>query len=110
MFFYLPLVITSLHFSAATELDSKQPLMVLSRAGTLQLRYKGHTFNKHVTRGEKVYWRCSQYLVYRCKVRIQTMLDEFSISKNDHNHPVVVRPRAYGSLKLLKQRLGNIRS
>ncbi|KXJ68786.1 hypothetical protein RP20_CCG001713 [Aedes albopictus] len=78
--------------------------MVLSRAGTLQLRYNGHTFNKHVTRGEKVYWRCSQYLVYRCKVRIQTMLDEFSISKNDHNHPVVVRPRAYGSLKLLKQR------
>lgn len=102
---YHPIDHNAFRFPTTTDGDWKQPQMILSRAGTLQLRYRGHTFNKHVSRGQKVYWRCSQHLVYRCKVRIQTMVDDFTVSKNDHNHPVVAKQRPYGSLKQLKQQM-----
>ncbi|XP_058451249.1 modifier of mdg4-like isoform X32 [Malaya genurostris] len=83
------------------------PEIVTSKCGTMQLRYRQHLFNKHVTRGPKVYWRCSQHQVYKCKARIKTSEQEFSICNDQHNHEIIDGPRSYGALKRLKQNLAN---
>ncbi|XP_062556560.1 modifier of mdg4-like isoform X40 [Armigeres subalbatus] len=84
---------------------SEVPQYVLSKCGTIQIRHRGHLFNRHVQRDDIIYWRCSQFCVYKCRARLKSVLETFSILNEEHNHPVVASPRAYGSLKRLKQKL-----
>ncbi|XP_062706885.1 uncharacterized protein LOC134283962 isoform X1 [Aedes albopictus] len=81
------------------------PQYVISKCGTVQLRHNGHLFNRHVKRDDITYWRCSQFTVYKCRARIKSVLEEFFMLNVEHNHQVVASPRAYGSLKRLKQQL-----
>lgn len=83
-------------------------MFVTSKYGTKQLLYNNHTFNRHVSRQNVTYWRCSQFPVLRCRARIRTFEDDLeqimTLHKVDHNHPVIVQ-RKYGSLKKIKEQL-----
>ncbi|XP_055585500.1 uncharacterized protein LOC129738340, partial [Uranotaenia lowii] len=83
------------------------PIFVQSKCGTVQLRHQGHLFNRHVKRQSIIYWRCSQFTVYKCRARIKTVNDDFVMINVDHNHEVISTPRTYGSLKRLKQQLAH---
>lgn len=88
--------------------DSCKPMFITSKYGTKQLLYNNHTFNRHVSRQNVTYWRCSQFPVLKCRARIRTFEDDLdqivTLHKVDHNHPVIVQ-RKYGSLKKIKQQL-----
>ncbi|XP_065073032.1 uncharacterized protein LOC135697344, partial [Ochlerotatus camptorhynchus] len=84
------------------------PEYVISKCGTVQLRHMGHLFNRHVKRDSIIYWRCSQFAVFKCRARIKTVADEFVMINVQHNHEVVTTPRSYGSLKRLKQTLARV--
>lgn len=83
-------------------------MFVTSKYGTKQLLYNNHTFNRHVSRQNVTYWRCSQFPVLKCRARIRTFEDDLeqimTLHKVDHNHPVIMQ-RKYGSLKKIKQQL-----
>ncbi|XP_037029114.1 modifier of mdg4 isoform X21 [Bradysia coprophila] len=94
--------------SANEAQDSCKPMFITSKYGTKQLLYNNHTFNRHVSRQNVTYWRCSQFPVLKCRARIRTFEDDLdqivTLHKVDHNHPVIVQ-RKYGSLKKIKQQL-----
>ena len=78
------------------------PVFVVSKYGTKQLLLKQHTFNRHVTREDVTYWRCSQFAVLRCRARIKTKGNILTVLNSEHNHEVITQARKYGSLKSLK--------
>lgn len=78
------------------------PVFVVSKYGTKQLILKQHTFNRHVSREEVTYWRCSQFAVLRCRARIKTKGNILTVLNSEHNHEVITQARKYGSLKTLK--------
>lgn len=78
------------------------PVFVVSKYGTKQLLLKQHTFNRHVTREDVTYWRCSQFAVLRCRARIKTKSNILTVLNSEHNHEVITKTRRYGSLKSLK--------
>lgn len=78
------------------------PVFVVSKYGTKQLLLKQHTFNRHVTREDVTYWRCSQFAVLRCRARIKTKGNILTVLNSEHNHEVITQARKYGSLKILK--------
>lgn len=71
----------------------------MSKYGTRQLVLKQHTFNRHVSREEVTYWRCSQFAVLRCRARIKTKGNTLTVLNSEHNHEVITKARKYGSLK-----------
>nr|XP_014089752.2 modifier of mdg4 isoform X1 [Bactrocera oleae] len=75
------------------------PVFVVSKYGTRQLVLKQHTFNRHVSREEVTYWRCSQFAVLRCRARIKTKGNTLTVLNSEHNHEVITKARKYGSLK-----------
>lgn len=78
------------------------PVFVVSKYGTKQLLLKQHTFNRHVSREDVTYWRCSQFAVLRCRARIKTKGNTLTVLNSEHNHEVITQARKYGSLKTLK--------
>lgn len=78
------------------------PVFVVSKYGTKQLLLKQHTFNRHVSREDVTYWRCSQFAVLRCRSRIKTKGNTLTVLNGEHNHEVITQARKYGSLKTLK--------
>ncbi|XP_053946027.1 modifier of mdg4 isoform X2 [Anastrepha ludens] len=79
--------------------DAQGPVFVVSKYGTKQLVLKQHTFNRHVSREEVTYWRCSQFAVLRCRARIKTKGNTLTVLNSEHNHEVITKARKYGSLK-----------
>lgn len=71
----------------------------------MQLIFREHVFNRHVVRDDLIYWRCSQFAVYRCRARIKTRVNTLTVLNSKHNHEVVREPRPYGSLRDLKLQL-----
>ncbi|XP_055906107.1 uncharacterized protein LOC129941490, partial [Eupeodes corollae] len=86
--------------SPISALSAGGPVFVVSKYGTKQLILKQHTFNRHVSRDDVTYWRCSQFAVLRCRARIKTKLDILTVLNGEHNHEVITRARKYGSLKI----------
>ncbi|KAM7363394.1 modifier of mdg4 isoform 4-T4 [Cochliomyia hominivorax] len=78
------------------------PVFIVSKYGTKQLLLKQHTFNRHVTREDVTYWRCSQFAVLRCRARIKTKSNILTVLNGEHNHEVITQARKYGSLKSFK--------
>ncbi|XP_067618562.1 FLYWCH-type zinc finger-containing protein 1-like isoform X2 [Eurosta solidaginis] len=79
--------------------DGQGPVFVESKYGTKQLVLKQHTFNRHVSREDVTYWRCSQFAVLRCRARIKTKGTTLTVLNSEHNHEVITKARKYGSLK-----------
>ncbi|KAH8407903.1 hypothetical protein KR222_000133, partial [Zaprionus bogoriensis] len=79
--------------------ESNTPFFIVSKYGTKQIMLKQHTFNRHITRDDVTYWRCSQFAVLRCRARLKTKLDTLTILNSEHNHEVISKARKYGSLK-----------
>ncbi|KRF78279.1 modifier of mdg4 isoform X7 [Drosophila virilis] len=79
--------------------DNSSPFFIVSKYGTKQIMLKQHTFNRHITREDVTYWRCSQFAVLRCRARLKTKLDTLTILNSEHNHEVISKARKYGSLK-----------
>lgn len=79
--------------------ESNAPFFIVSKYGTKQIMLKQHTFNRHITREDVTYWRCSQFAVLRCRARLKTKLDTLTILNSEHNHEVISKARKYGSLK-----------
>lgn len=79
--------------------ESNSPFFIVSKYGTKQIMLKQHTFNRHITREDVTYWRCSQFAVLRCRARLKTKLDTLTILNSEHNHEVISKARKYGSLK-----------
>ncbi|KAL7727404.1 hypothetical protein ACLKA6_003062 [Drosophila palustris] len=79
--------------------SSNSPFFIVSKYGTKQIMLKQHTFNRHITREDVTYWRCSQFAVLRCRARLKTKLDTLTILNSEHNHEVILKARKYGSLK-----------
>lgn len=92
--FYLPFPIAD---------ESILPTFVQSKYGTRQLSYYDHVFNRHVTRQNITYWRCSQFAVLRCRARIKTCSDKVTLLNVVHNHELITETRKYGSLKEMKR-------
>ncbi|XP_023309267.1 modifier of mdg4-like isoform X3 [Lucilia cuprina] len=88
--------------SASLRNSNNGPVFVVSKYGTKQLLLKQHTFNRHVTREDVTYWRCSQFAVLRCRARIKTKSNILTVLNSEHNHEVITQARKYGSLKTLK--------
>uniref|UniRef100_A0A1A9VHY4 FLYWCH-type domain-containing protein n=1 Tax=Glossina austeni TaxID=7395 RepID=A0A1A9VHY4_GLOAU len=88
--------------AALSSSDSQGPIFVVSKYGTKQLVLKQHTFNRHVSREDVTYWRCSQFAVLRCRARIKTKGNILTILNCEHNHEVITKARKYGSLKNMK--------
>lgn len=88
--------------SSAIQSSTDGPVFVVSKYGTKQLIFKQHTFNRHVSREDVTYWRCSQFAVLRCRARIKTKGTVLSVLNCEHNHDVITKTRKYGSLKSLK--------
>ncbi|XP_037807978.1 modifier of mdg4-like isoform X2 [Lucilia sericata] len=88
--------------SASLRNSNNGPVFVVSKYGTKQLLLKQHTFNRHVTREDVTYWRCSQFAVLRCRARIKTKGNILTVLNSEHNHEVITQARKYGSLKTLK--------
>ncbi|XP_037945140.1 modifier of mdg4 isoform X10 [Teleopsis dalmanni] len=87
---------------AMLSIDNQQPFFVVSKYGTKQLILKQHTFNRHVSREDVTYWRCSQFAVLRCRARVKTKGSILTVLNSDHNHEVITKARKYGSLKSIK--------
>ncbi|XP_064550532.1 modifier of mdg4 isoform X7 [Drosophila montana] len=85
--------------AAAAVGDNSSPFFIVSKYGTKQIMLKQHTFNRHITREDVTYWRCSQFAVLRCRARLKTKLDTLTILNSEHNHEVISKARKYGSLK-----------
>lgn len=83
--------------------ESILPTFVQSKYGTRQLSYYDHVFNRHVTRQNITYWRCSQFAVLRCRARIKTCCDKVTLLNVVHNHELITETRKYGSLKEMKR-------
>ncbi|KAH8359347.1 hypothetical protein KR093_006115, partial [Drosophila rubida] len=79
--------------------DNGSPFFIVSKYGTKQIMLKQHTFNRHITRDDVTYWRCSQFAVLRCRARLKTKQDTLTILNSEHNHEVITKARKYGSLK-----------
>jgi len=79
--------------------DGNSPFFIVSKYGTKQIMLKQHTFNRHITREDVTYWRCSQFAVLRCRARLKTKSDTLTILNSEHNHEVILKARKYGSLK-----------
>ncbi|TDG44613.1 hypothetical protein AWZ03_008934 [Drosophila navojoa] len=79
--------------------ENSSPFFIVSKYGTKQIMLKNHTFNRHITREDVTYWRCSQFAVLRCRARLKTKLDTLTILNSEHNHEVISKARKYGSLK-----------
>ncbi|XP_023175646.2 modifier of mdg4-like isoform X9 [Drosophila hydei] len=79
--------------------DNSSPFFIVSKYGTKQIMLKNHTFNRHITREDVTYWRCSQFAVLRCRARLKTKQDTLTILNSEHNHEVISKARKYGSLK-----------
>ncbi|XP_065372588.1 modifier of mdg4-like isoform X3 [Calliphora vicina] len=88
--------------TASLRNSNNGPVFVVSKYGTKQLLLKQHTFNRHVTREDVTYWRCSQFAVLRCRARIKTKGNILTVLNSEHNHEVITQARKYGSLKTLK--------
>lgn len=88
--------------SSSLKNSNKGPVFIVSKYGTKQLLLKQHTFNRHVSREDVTYWRCSQFAVLRCRARIKTKGNTLTVLNSDHNHEVIIQPRKYGSLKSMK--------
>lgn len=81
-----------------------EPVFIESKFGTKQLLYNDHTFNRHVTRDDITYWRCSQFPVFRCRARVKSSSNYLTILNPVHNHEIIKEIRKYGSLKDIKRR------
>lgn len=79
--------------------ENNAPFFIVSKYGTKQIMLKQHTFNRHITREDVTYWRCSQFAVLRCRARLKTKLDTLTVLNCEHNHEVISKARKYGSLK-----------
>ncbi|XP_017846802.1 modifier of mdg4 isoform X4 [Drosophila busckii] len=79
--------------------NSATPFFIVSKYGTKQIILKQHTFNRHITREDVTYWRCSQFAVLRCRARLKTKMDTLTVLNGEHNHEVILKARKYGSLK-----------
>lgn len=74
-----------------------------SKYGHQQIIYNDYVFNRHVVRDELIYWRCSQFAVFRCKARIKTNKENMTVLNGVHNHEVIKGQRQYGALKEIKR-------
>lgn len=79
--------------------------MRLTKNGRQQLVYQEHTFNRHVSRANMTYWRCTQFAVFRCRARLKTQSNKTYVLNADHNHDVVREQRKYGALKEIKRKI-----
>ncbi|XP_030374917.1 modifier of mdg4-like isoform X9 [Scaptodrosophila lebanonensis] len=79
--------------------DTTTPFFIVSKYGTKQIMLKQHTFNRHITREDVTYWRCSQFAVLKCRARLKTKSGTLTILNSEHNHEVITKARKYGSLK-----------
>lgn len=86
------------------------PQYITTKYGTQQLCYKGYQFNRHVTRKEIIYWRCTQFVIYKCRARVKTDGKQTFVLNGEHNHDIITGHRQYGSLKKLKKRLADMKN